>query len=669
MKPLAALACCAALGLLAISSARADSNQAHPCGTIGWMDEISILQADFERERGKEAMRTLFLDTLTDLLPELDARLALDRSTWTVRWQDQAPIAVANPNTDDLRDLTLAVTAPACMLLSQHDPEKAKRRLHGTWCDLWIDFEKVFIARLNDPAAAFGFSAISLSIKSPSVKSANESYSLQWMDREFGIARLFLPDMDDRFLTSIDEGLARLRTQAQIKTLILDLRDSGGGELRTIETLLARFLPSGTLAYSVRNRHGQETEVRVKENTSPEADRAIKLIVLTSQKTRGGAELLAGALQANGRAMVIGEPTAGMAGHKRVLKLSEKNFLILTDALPRFPGQTETSVRVTPNTEVPKSEAFNIALTTLAENGRLPANPFIRPDEHRHPLVQAVLDRNDQEALRLIEAGAELDIEASRNALDRRMPSHFRPRGSGETPVLGYPLAIAAAARGMPKVLAAIGQRVPELLHRTDTDGRTALAYAAMAGYPNTTRILLGHGLSPLHPAKQYPISETPLRLAVQLEEAEVVPLLMAAIPRDQLGHTAVIESVWIAAGFEKTAILKALLEAGASPNYIARQGGTALIEAVNDRNLEAVRLLLKHGATVDDHLYRGKSVFQYAEQQAERDSPKAREILELIRQAPKVDRGWQKSRDTKAMEDIWQMIENPEKFKGKPAP
>lgn len=70
MKPLAALACCAAFGLLAVSSARADNIPAHLAVPSGWTDEIRILQADFERERGKETTRTLFLDTLTDLLPD-----------------------------------------------------------------------------------------------------------------------------------------------------------------------------------------------------------------------------------------------------------------------------------------------------------------------------------------------------------------------------------------------------------------------------------------------------------------------------------------------------------------------------------------------------------------------------------------------------------------------
>lgn len=439
--------------------------------------------------------------------------------------------------------------------------------------------------------------------------------------------------------------------------------------MSTLEALLARFLPAGTLAYTVSNRQGQEKEIRVKENPPPNADREMPLIVLTSRETRGGAELLAGALQANRRAIVIGEPTAGMAGHRRLIKLAKDNTLILTDSLPRFPGQPDTITRIEPDVPVPATLAIEAALTRLAENGRTPANPFIRPDEQRHPLVRAVLERNNEEALRLIEAGAELEVEASREALGRVMPAHFRPRGSGATPVLGYPLAIAAAAQGMPKVLAVIGQRAPAALHRTDTDGRTALAYAAMAGFPNTTRVLLDHKLDPLHPAKDYPVSESPLALAVQLKNAEVVAMMMAAIPRERLNHTAVLESVWVAAAKNDLPTLKALLEGGASPHYIARQGGTALIEAVLHRNPDVARLLLKHGATVDDHPYRGLSIVQQAEKQAAADDAKAVEVLELIRQAPRRDRQWQKSKETEVFEGLLRMIEKPENPEGKPEP
>ena len=80
----------------------------------------------------------------------------------------------------------------------------------------------------------------------------------------------------------------------------------------------------------------------------------------------------------------------------------------------------------------------------------------------------------------------------------------------------------------------------------------------------------------------------------------------------------------------------------------------TALIEAVIYRKVDFVRLLLKHGATVDDHLYRGMSVLQYAEKNAEGEDPRGKEILEMIRSAPRMDRGWRKSNETLDIETLW---------------
>ena len=654
------------IGVLGTPAFAAAAEPDHPCGAVAWLDEIRLLQADFDGERGQQATRELLHATLADLLPAVDARLSLvrpgaDEARWTVHWADGAARS-SRPVADDgdLRELYRGVLGEACVLLRQNDPQRAGRRLSSSWRSVWIPFEKVFIARLRDPSAAFGFSEITLSIDSPGVKSANESFSLQWLDRSLGIARLYLPDMARWQARKIDEGLGKLRAQAPIKTLVVDLRGSGGGDFSLLESLLARFLPAGTLAYTTIDRQGRNSEIRVGANSSPGEDRELRLIVIVSRRTRGGAELLAGALQASGRAEVWGERTAGMAAHTRILKLSDKNSLIVTDALPRFPGHDGLSPFVMPTRELAAGQALDAALATLGEAGRPPANPFIRPDERRHPLVSAVLERRSDDAVRLIEGGAELDVEASRAGLNALMPRRFHAEYSGQTPVIGYPLAIAAAAQGLPKVLAALAERAPQTLQQTDSEGRNALAYAARRDYPECTRILLANGLDPLHPATRYPIFNTPLALAVHEQRAAIVGLLMAAIPRRQLGHTAVGEAVWTAAVMNDQATVKALLDGGASPNYIAPQGGSALIAAVESRRLDLVRLLLDHGATVDDHRYRGLSVFQYAAKNAAGDDPAAKEILELIAQAPRVDRRWQKSAETEAIEEIWRMIEKP---------
>ena len=654
------------IGALAPPVLAADAEPAHPCGAVAWLDEIRLLQADFDRERGKEATRELLHATLADLLPAVDARLSAvrpgaDDARWAVHWRDGAARTVRPVADDaDLRDLYRGVLGEACALLRQNDRQPAGRRLSSSWRSLWLPFEQVLLARLRDPGAAFGFSDVTLSIDSPSVKSAKESFSLQWLDRSLGIARLYLPDLRNGQARNIDEGLTRLRAQAPIKTLIVDLRGAGGGDWALLESLLARFLPAGTLAYTATDGQGRASEIRAGANRTPSEDRELRLIVVVSRRTRGGAELLAGALQAAGRAEVWGERTAGMAGHQRIVKLSDKNSLMVTDSLPRFPGHDGLSAFVVPTREVVAGQALDAALATLAENGRAPNNPFIRPDERRHPLVSAVLDRRSDDAVRLIEGGADVNVEASRDGLNALMPRRFQSENDGQTPVIGYPLAIAAAAQGLPRVLAALGQRAPQALQLTDSEGRSALAYAARQDYPNSTRILLANGLDPLHPAKRDPISNTPLALAVHERQAAIVELLMAAIPRERLGHTAVGESVWIASAGNDLATVKALLQGGASANYIARQGGSALIAAVESRRLDLVRLLIEHGATVDDHPYRGFSVFQYAERNAAGDDPDAKKILELIVQAPRVDRRWKKSAETEAIEEIWKIIEKP---------
>lgn len=645
----------------------AEAAPRHPCGKLAWLDELLPLQADLERERGPQTTQALFDRSLSAWLTELDPRLHAKPGSdgnWTVGWDEaakgetEAPITVTPPAGGKARDLYLAVITPACHLLRKHDPDKAGRALGSTWRALWLDFKPVFLAQLADPAAAFGYNSVSLSLDSPAFKSPDEAYSLQWMDRDLGIARLYLPNLHDHMLAYLAKDWPRLLAEAPLKTLIIDLRDSAGGDLETLNDLLARFLPTNTLAYTLKDRQGQESEARVKAAAPREPD-DLRLIVLTSKKTRGSAELLAGALQANQRARIIGEPTAGMAGHKRIVKLSPENSLLLAAAWPRFTGQTDFNQPITPDHPVLAQDALNLALTFLAENGRAPQNPFIRRDEKRFPLVQAVLDRNQDEALRLIESGSPLNLEGSREATHRVLRSYFLTSGYAKTPAIGYPLATLTAALGLPKVLEAIGQRAPAELHRQDTDGRTALAYAAIGGYTNSTRILLQHGLDPLHPAREYPISSTPLMLAVHRDKAEVVGQMIAALPRERLTHTAVQEAVWVAAMKQEITMLKILLEGGAPPNYIARQGGTALIEAVMYSKVDFVRQLLKYGATVDGHPYRGMSVLQHAEKGADSGSDEAREILELIRAATKVDRGWEKSRETEGVEKVWEMIES----------
>ncbi len=93
------------------------------------------------------------------------------------------------------------------------------------------------------------------------------------------------------------------------KNVILDLRGNLGGYVDSAEKIASEFISSGTLAYQ-QDATGTMTAV----DASPggrATDSSIKLVVLVDGNTASAAEIIAGALQARGRAVLIGTKTYG----------------------------------------------------------------------------------------------------------------------------------------------------------------------------------------------------------------------------------------------------------------------------------------------------------------------------------------------------------------------
>lgn len=638
------------------------------CGTIGWMPRIGVLLDYLLKERGLPATEKLTGETLTRLLPSLDPRLTLATVPgvsgaapgWRANWNGkphQNAGAGDQPQgaRTDLPAKVYDTLADACSLLREQEAAaKVLNRRRG----FAEEFEAAFLQALRDPAAEFGQDATSLSVESKASAPPSESFSAHWIDKQMGIARIYLPDLFYSRDRHFDEGLKALQAEAPVTTLLLDLRNASGGSIKDVYAMLSRFLPQQTPIYQAFNWREQGRMVRLQSATPPDKILDIPILVLVSGKTRGGAEILAGVLQGSGRARIVGEASAGLATHKAIIELGERRALLLTREVLIFPGKTAPQIRIQPDVAVAADAALETALATLAVDGKMPENPFIRHDEKVSPLIRAILADRQDDAARLIEAGADLDVEASPDALERLLPHYRAMERDGSTPLAGYPLAIAAAAIGLPRVLRAIGQRDPQRLQASDINGRTALAYAARSGFLDSTRYLLSQGLDPIKLAKQYPTSNTPLALAVQEKRSEAVALLVAAIPKNSYTQVAVAEQVWAAAFHNDTPTLRALLEAGVPPHYIAPQGGTALISSVTDKNLAQVQLLLQHGATVDQHRYRKRTVFEIAEANLSAETDAAREIHRLIQAAPRTVSTWKKPAAAQQMEDLWKMIE-----------
>jgi carboxyl-terminal processing protease len=92
--------------------------------------------------------------------------------------------------------------------------------------------------------------------------------------------------------------------QADVAGLILDLRRNPGGSVEEAIKLAGLFLPAGPIVQT-RDATGQ---IHVLRSTAPQALYDGPLVVLTSRYSASSSEIVAGALQDYGRALIVGDP-------------------------------------------------------------------------------------------------------------------------------------------------------------------------------------------------------------------------------------------------------------------------------------------------------------------------------------------------------------------------
>lgn len=114
------------------------------------------------------------------------------------------------------------------------------------------------------------------------------------------------PDALDQNSATADVAELIKKLQAEgIEGLVLDLRRNGGGLLGEAVSLAGLFIPSGPVV-QIKNYAG---EVKIDEDTDTGVAYAGPLVVLTSRFSASSSEIVAGALQNYGRAIVVGDRT------------------------------------------------------------------------------------------------------------------------------------------------------------------------------------------------------------------------------------------------------------------------------------------------------------------------------------------------------------------------
>ncbi|HPV08859.1 MAG TPA: S41 family peptidase, partial [Aggregatilineales bacterium] len=125
-------------------------------------------------------------------------------------------------------------------------------------------------------------------------------------------------------LTEAVEDLLDQGAQA----IILDLRDNPGGFLDQAVSVADLFLPR-SLVLTERTVTGEVEEFRV---SSGDLAEEVPLVVLVNQNSASAAEIVAAAIQDNGRGILIGETTFGKGSVQLIYNLSDNGQLRVTYA-------------------------------------------------------------------------------------------------------------------------------------------------------------------------------------------------------------------------------------------------------------------------------------------------------------------------------------------------
>ena len=143
-----------------------------------------------------------------------------------------------------------------------------------------------------------------------------------------------------------DTQLSKLE-ENELSGLIIDLRNNGGGYVKSSFDMASKFIEKGKIIYSLKSKDELE-------NVLDETDsvRTYKIVVLVNKSTASSAEILASSLKDSYGAIIVGNKTYGK-GTVQTVKYYEDTAIKYTSALWLRPnGDSVDGVGIVPDYEV-----------------------------------------------------------------------------------------------------------------------------------------------------------------------------------------------------------------------------------------------------------------------------------------------------------------------------
>lgn len=185
---------------------------------------------------------------------------------------------------------------------------------------------------------------------------------------ENNIAYIRLTQFQESTAKDLSRALKQFHEQ-KLQSTILDLRNNPGGLLTSAVDVSELFLGPGKLIVYIKSREGRKDEYVSRSKEQPED---YPMIVLVNEGSASASEIVAGAMQDWGRAVVIGTTTFGKGSVQTILPLADGSGLRLTTAKYYTPkGRSIQSTGIAPDIVV-KSKPVMVAKGEEKEGEKRP---------------------------------------------------------------------------------------------------------------------------------------------------------------------------------------------------------------------------------------------------------------------------------------------------------
>lgn len=147
----------------------------------------------------------------------------------------------------------------------------------------------------------------------------------EMLEEDLGYIRI--SSFDGNTASEFGEQFRDMEQRGLINGLVLDLRNNPGGLVDQAVGIGEILVPEGEIVRLV----GREGEVKATYYSSAAA-RPYPIVVLINEESASASELLAGAMQDRGAALLVGKTTYGKASVQQLERLSGGNAILLTVA-------------------------------------------------------------------------------------------------------------------------------------------------------------------------------------------------------------------------------------------------------------------------------------------------------------------------------------------------